>query len=91
MVIDLWHSIERKGESAKKDIWAHHFTVFPHQSSWEGPLVSILLMKRVFVMILNKNSFISASQRVFFGHLVFKSTPKIVFTAAVSMVGNFQS
>jgi len=90
MDIDLWHSIERKGELARKDIWAHHFTVFPHQSSRKGPLVSILSMKRVFVIIRNKNSFILASQRVFFGHLVF-NTPIIVFAAAVSMAGNFKS
>ncbi len=30
MNIDLWHNIELKGESAKEDIYTHHFTVFSH-------------------------------------------------------------
>ncbi len=72
MNIDLWHNIELKGESAKEDIYTHYFTVFSHQDSREGPLAPILLIERVCAMILNKTSFISASQRVFLRHMVFK-------------------
>jgi hypothetical protein len=78
MNIDLWHNIEFKYESAKKNIYAHHFTVFSHQDSREGPLASILLIERVCVMNLNKTSFISASQRVFLRHLVFKHSQNCV-------------
>ena len=72
MNIDLWHNIDLKGESAKEDILEHHFTVFSHQDSREGPLAPIMLIERVCAMILNKTSFISASQRVFLRHMVFK-------------------
>jgi len=78
MNIELWHNIEFKGESAKKDKYAHHFIVFSHQESREDPLASILSIERVCVMNLNKTSFISASQRVFLRHLVFKHSQNCV-------------
>ena len=84
MNIDLWHNIGLKGELAKKDIYAHHFTDFSHQDLRKGPLASIMSMERVCVMILNKTSFISASQRILLG-IRYLSTLKIMFTAAMDM------
>jgi hypothetical protein len=78
MNIELWQNIELKGESVKKDMYAHHFTDFSHQDSREGPLASILSIERVCVMILNKTSFISASQRILLGHMVFKHSQNCV-------------
>ena len=78
MDIDLWHNIGLKGELAKKNIYAHHFTDFSHQDLREGPLASILSIERVCVMILNKTSFISASQRILLGHMVFKHSQNYV-------------
>ncbi len=77
MNIYLWNNIDLKDELVKKDIYAHYFTDFWHQDLREGPLASVMSIERVCVMILNKTSFISSSQSILLGHMVFKHTQKL--------------
>jgi len=72
MNIDLWHSIEFRGESSKKNIWAHHFTIFSHQDSQKGFWASILSIERLCVMILSKPASYRPLNTFFLNHRVFK-------------------